>query len=217
MDTLTIAVDGLEWDSLYEDPSEPESRHKIREGKVLQIQLWTSSNRVLHHWNRSNSVNQFPYLGIVVDDQPERSIVTLRKGSNLAFFSGYAKRIVSRPRKLDPRKDSIDILVDCGIPLVIMDEVERGSPSRIVEEENQYVVGICHLWGSIAFSNSIFQAPVVGKARKITSLRVTPPSVMLDIELRPPQVLPETMVSYHARPLVKVDTVPHLTGANTDG
>ncbi len=200
-----MAVDNAEWDSLYYDPSKKGSPHRVQEGTAVEVQLWVSSKHVLWYCNGSDSQNELAYLGIDRDGALERTLTMIRNDSNLCFFSGLARRITSRVRKLDPRKQTVNILLDCGLPIVLIEEVSRNKASKYVQKEDEYLIGICPLWGSIAFSNSVFQAPVTGKVKKITPLKVIPPSTLLEIELQPSRVVPDIRISYHAKPLEKVD------------
>ncbi len=211
MKSLTVAVDNMEWDSLYEDPEKRGSPHKIREGMAIEIQLSIWPDVILHHWNIRTSGKELAYLGIDPENSiPQRELVHLRANSNLFFFSGIARRVARHTWKTDRKKQTITTLVDCGFPVVVKEIVNRGTASTYVDKEGDFLVGVCLLFGSVAFSGSPFRTPVVFKVLKITTLKVVPPATMLELEPQPPQVIPETEISYHAEDVERVELAPYL-------
>jgi hypothetical protein len=206
MTAITFAVDGPEWDSLYENPENENSPHRIHEGSSVEAQLVLWPKLILHHWNKRNSNNQLAYLGFDPEKPfAERSLVSLKAGSNLYLVSGIARQIVRRPWKTDSRKHRIDILLDCGLPLVICEDVKKSDQSTYVEKEGEFLAAICLLFGSITFSGVMIRTPIVGRVTKITPLRVVPPATILEIQLQPNQVVPESRIDYYGEKVKTVD------------
>lgn len=60
------------------------------------------------------------------------------------------------------------------------------------------------LFGSVAFSGTLFKAPIIGKVRKIAPLDAIPAATLLELELQPIHVIPEIRVSYYEKSLEEV-------------
>jgi hypothetical protein len=199
MTTITFAVDGPEWDSLYENPENHEGPHGIHEGVSIEAQLILWPKIILHHWNKHTSVDELSYLGFDPGKPPpERSLVSLKAGSNLYLVSGIARQIARRPWSTNPAKQRIDTLLDCGLPIVISEHVKGEERSTYVENEGEFLVLLCFLFGSIAFSGVMFRTPITGKVKKVGPLSIVPLAVLLEVELQRPPALPEFRVSYHS-------------------
>ncbi len=208
MTALTFAVDGPEWSSLYENPESENSLHRIHEGSSVEAQLVLWPKLILHHWNRRSSSNQLAYLGFDPERSPTaRSLISLKTGSNLYLVSGVARQIVRRPWKTDPKKHRINTLLDCGLPVVIFEDVKKTDRSAYVEKEGEFLVAICLLFGSIAFSGVIIRTPIVGRVTKITPLEIIPPATILEIQLQPSQVVPESRISYHGEQVTTTESL----------
>jgi len=207
MTRVTFAVDGPEWDSLYVNPEDEKSVHKIREGISIQVQLVLWPGLVLHHWNKSGSKHQLAYLGFDrADKDPERSILALKSHSNLYLISGVARRIAKHSWGTDPRKLRIDTLLDCSLPIVLQEDVANSKSSSFVDGEGDFLVAVCFLFGSIAFSNSMFRSPVVGKVARIAPLNIIPPATLVEVELQPGQVIPDLTISYDSEQAISTDS-----------
>ena len=199
MTTITFAVSGPEWDSLYENPENKEGPHLIREGVSIEAQLALWPNVILRHWNGQGSANELAYLGFDPEEPPpERGLIPLKAGSNLYLVSGIARQIARRPWRTDPAKQRIDTLLDCGLPIIISEDVEGEDPSTYIEKQGEFLVLLCFLFGSIAFSGVMFRTPIIGKVKRVGPLRIVPLAVLLEVELQRPPALPEFRVSYHA-------------------
>jgi hypothetical protein len=194
---LIIAVDNPEWASLYQNPEDENGPHKIREGTIIEAQLFLQPNFIVHYWNKKTSKKDLAYLGISPSNYvPERRLLNLKLGSNLYFLSGIARRVARHDWANDRTKEELNTLLDCELPLVITELVGRGKPSAFVEKESDFFLGVCHLWASIAFSPTLFRSHIVSKVKKITYLEVVPPAIMLEVEPQPSEALPETRITY---------------------
>ncbi|HEV2120019.1 MAG TPA: hypothetical protein VGS11_07965 [Candidatus Bathyarchaeia archaeon] len=198
MTTITFAVDGPEWDSLYEDPEDKNSHHRVHEGVTIEAQLNLWPNLILYHWNKRTLIDELAFLGFDPTRlTPERSIVSLKAGSNLYLVSGIARQVVRRSWATDSKKQRIYTLLDCGLPVVISEDVKESNSSAFLEREGDCLVAICLLFGSIAFSGVPFRTPVTCMVKKITPLKIVPRSTILEAELQPGQVVPTLRISYH--------------------
>jgi hypothetical protein len=206
MTSVTFAVDGPEWDSLYKNPEDKNGAHLVHEGQPIEVQLVLWPKIILRHWNKHSAANELSYLGIDLEQSPpERSLIPVRADSNLYLASGIARQIVKRSWASDPRKEHINTLFDCGLPIVISEDVKRDDPSMYVKGEGEFLVALCFLFGSIAFSGVAMRAPIIGSVTKIRPLKTIPPATILEIQLKPSQVVPESRVSYHAAQVSRVD------------
>lgn len=181
------------------NPENKNGPHRIKEGVPVEIQLSLWPKLILHHWNKRTPANPLAYLGFDPKKPvPDRAMLSLREGSNLYLVSGIARQMVKRAWKTDSRKQRINILLDCGLPVVLSEEIGKNDRSNYVEAEGDFLVAICLLFGSIAFSSAMFRTPIIGKVRRVIPMRVLPPCTLLEVEPQPGQVIPETRVSYHS-------------------
>jgi hypothetical protein len=207
MTRITFAVDGPEWDSLYLDSENEKSAHKIRDGISVQVQLVLWPGLILHHWNKSGSKHQLAYLGFDQTDKvPERNILSLKSHSNLYLISGVARRVAKHSWGTDPRKLRIDTLLGCVLPIVLQEDVAKNQSSSFVDREGDFLVAVCFLFGSIAFSDSMFHSPVVGKVARIAPLNIIPPATLVEVELQPGQVVPDLTISYDSEQSFSTDS-----------
>ncbi len=195
-------MDGWEWDSLYKNPEDRNSPHSIRLGSAIEAQLSLWPKLILRFWNKRSTRNELAYIGFDPEAPvPERGLFQLKESSNLYLVSASARKIEKRSWKDNPKNQRIDTLLDCGVPVVLSEEVGRGEASAYYENEGDSIVVICLLFASIAYSRALFRAPIIGTVRRTLPLRIVPPATLLDLELQPHLVIPETRVSYHAEPL----------------
>ncbi len=206
MSTITVAVDNLEWDSLYEHPERKDSLHKIRQGMAIEIQFMLWPDLILQHWNGKTPAKTLAYLDIDQQNSPsERKIISLKTKSNLCLFSGFARKIHRQTWKTNQSKRTIASLLDCGFPIILEENVNQESHSAYFDKEGDYIMGISLLFASVAFSGSPFRAPVVCKVVNVTPLKVVPSATLLELEPLPPLVVPETRISYHAEDVEDVE------------
>ena len=91
---ITFAVDGPEWDSLYENPENKIGPHRIHEGTSIEAQLVLWPKIIPHHWNKYSSFNQPAFLGFDPEKaMPERSLVSLKAGSYLSSVGDCARSL----------------------------------------------------------------------------------------------------------------------------
>ena len=191
---LTIAVDNSEWLDL--DP-------RVQLNTVLEIQLWISPNQLLKHWGSISPIKERQHLAIDVPGfMPDRKLTQLKQDTNLYYFSGIARRVVSR-KYFDPRwkkdKEHREVLLDCGLPLVFEEIADPSEASIYARGEGETFMGLCFLFGSISFSGTRFRTSLVVKVLGISEMDFVPPFVLLDVELMPPSAKPEIRISYHSR------------------
>jgi hypothetical protein len=155
------------------------------------------------------SARDLAYLGFDPSNSfPERSLVSLKAESNLYLVSGIARQIARRPWSTNPAKHGIHTLLDCGLPIVISENARKDESSAYLGKEGEFLVTICLLFGSVAFSGVPFRTPIIGRVKKFTPLRVIPPATLLEIELQPTRVIPELRVSYHGEQIRTTGTAP---------
>ncbi len=191
--TLTVAVDENEWLDL--DPS-------VQLNSVMEIQLRMGPNQLLNHWGSNSPAKERQQLGINVPGVvPELKLVQLRQETNLFYFAGIARRILSR-KYFDPRwqkeMESREALLDCGLPIVFEEIVEIGVPSIHVQKEGDTLMGLCYLFGSMSYSGTRFRTPLVARVIGITEMDFVPRFVLLDVELMPQATKPKIKITYHS-------------------
>ena len=192
--TLTIGVDNNEWLDLAP---------KVQLNTVIEVQLWIGSSQLLNHWGTNSPNKERQHLGInhagVI---PELKLVQLRQETNLYHFAGIARRVFLR-NYFDPTwqrdKEKYEVLLDCGLPMVFEEIVDPGEPSIHVQKDGDTFMGLCYLFGSIAFSGTRFRTSLVARVIGITEMDFVPPFVLLDVELMPPSTKPEIRVGYYSK------------------
>jgi hypothetical protein len=129
-------------------------------------------------------------------------LVQLRQETNLYHFAGVAKRVFLR-NYFDPTwqrdMERHEVLLDCGLPIVFEEIVDPGEPSIHVQKAGDTFMGLCYLFGSIAFSGTRFRTSLVARVIGITEMDFVPPFVLLDVELMPPSTKPEIRVGYYSK------------------
>lgn len=192
--TLTVAVDDSEW----QDQS-----GKVKLDTVLEVQLSTWPKAIPNHWSSRSPSREVEHLGINLQSSVnERKLVQLRAESNLYYFAGPARRMNSR-RHFDPHwqkeREMREVLLDCGLPVVFEEIGNLGEPSDYVQNEGEFLMGLCFLFGSISYSGTLFRTPLVARVVGITEMNFVPPFVLLDIVLLPPSTKSEIKVGYHSK------------------
>jgi hypothetical protein len=192
--TLTIGVDDSEWLDLAP---------KVQLNTVLEIQLWIGPNQLLNHWGSNSPNKERQHLGINLPGvNPDLKLLQLRQETNLYHFAGIARRVLSR-KYFDAiwqkDKEVREVLLDCGLPIVFEEIVDPGEPSIQVQKDGDQFVGVCYLFGSIAFSGTRFRTSLVAKVIGVTEMDFVPRFVLLDVELMPPSTNPQIRVGYHSK------------------
>ena len=193
--TLTIAVDNGEWLDLAP---------KVQLNTVIEIQLWIGPNQLLIHWGSRSSNKERQHLEINISGfVPELKLVQLRQGTNLYFFAGIARRVLSPKKYFDPTwqgdKEKREVLLDCGLPIVFEELGDPNVPSIHVQKDGESFMGVCFLFGSVAFSGTRFRTSLVARVIGITEMEFVPPFVLLDVELMPPSTKPEIRIGYYSK------------------
>ena|SRR5437667_8098562 len=87
---ITFAVDGPEWDSLYENPENKIGPHRIHEGTSIEAQLVLWPKIIPYHWNKYSSFNQPAFWDLIQRRPcPKEASFPLRRG-HIYLVSGIA-------------------------------------------------------------------------------------------------------------------------------
>jgi hypothetical protein len=190
---LTVAVDHNEWQDLS---------GRVQLNTVLEVQLSTWPKAIPNYWSSRSPGRKIEYLGINLRGSVnERKLVQLKADSNLYYFSGPARRMNSRKyfdSHWQKEREKREVLLDCGIPVVFEEVSNPGEPSHYVQNEGEFLMGLCFLWGSISYSGTLYRTPLVSRVVGITEMDFVPPFVLLDILMMPQSTKPEIRVSYHS-------------------
>jgi len=200
-DTVTFAVEGWEWDSLYKNPEDPQSPHPVTEGSVIEAQLSIWPKLIFQHWNKHSQTDELAYLdlGLIPDTKaPQKGMFRVKEASNLYLISGVTRGIRNYKSQNKRNRYRVNTLLDCGLPLILSEELT----SQYVDTEGDFLVAIGLLYGYIKYSPDLFRVPVTGKVTRMTPLSITPRAVLIQMSLQPSVVVPDMRVSYH-----NVDTV----------
>jgi hypothetical protein len=205
-DRLTVAVGNEEWDSFYTWPGPERGPHKVNIGTLMQLQLGASPGTIIAHWNQQSPKKDLVYLALDSNGRTIRKgLIQVMPDSNLYFFSGVVRRIHRRVWKSDEKKETIETLLDCSVPLVVSEIVAQGERSGYVQNEGDFLIGLCWLFGSVAFSGSHFRAPMTVKVEEITALHLVPSQTLIECELQSLDKKPTITIAYHATPLEDID------------
>jgi hypothetical protein len=205
MHTFAFAIDEWEWDSLH--TGFLKARKGIHEGDIIEAQLGIWPDVILHYWNANTERDKLGFLGTEFRNSPPKQLLKrLNDNSNLYLISATVKQIERRAWKAQPEKETINSLLDCGVPIVLNEDVKKGETSRYVSKAGDLVVAICLLFGSIIDSPSFIQTPISCKVKHVTNLNTIPQAKLFEVELQPSEVTPLTRVSYDPPLTVRAPT-----------
>ncbi|OLB69798.1 hypothetical protein AUI06_08225 [archaeon 13_2_20CM_2_52_21] len=188
MESIYFTVDGWQWDELYENTEDRTSPHPIHEGTNIKVQLQIWPRITLSLWTDRNldELQELDRLGLTTTP-PQHSVSSLRRDSSLCLLSGVVRETRKFSWSNDPNKQTIDTLLDCGIPVVLSEETKKGETGSYPNQTGDFIAAICFLYGALTHSPSLFESPIICKVQTIKELpNVTADRILLGAE---PQTL----------------------------
>lgn len=200
---FTVAIDDWDWESFG---------HRIMIGSIVELQLSIS---VFKFWLKKYSaaldketaherqrewlidLTKEPMLDLGRESDPVKRIIQPLR-ANLSYFEGVITGITRKASKVEEKVDRVNILLDCGVQVVVEALIGKNDPSPLgVSSVGDEIVGICGLLGSLSYSSSPFKVPVKMKVIDINSFeRRRPEMALLTVEIAPQDAIPDTKVSY---------------------
>ena len=184
--SVTFSVEGWQWDELYENTEDRSSRHPIQVGVNIKVQLHIWPKLILRAWNNVNpeSLKELAYLGFA-SVPSDRCVKQLRQDSSLCLISGISQKIRRVTWRADSHRQAVNTLLDCGIPIVLTEDVETRKPSGFVNKEGDHVIAISFLFGDLTHSTSLFDSPVVSRVQSIGERLNLAEAILLTAEPQP--------------------------------
>jgi hypothetical protein len=208
---LTTAIYDWDWDSLriLGDHAKVLG-HRIKIGSIVELQLSVAPVSVFKFWIRKADrqpewiIDPSYEASLMLDLGPKsgpvrRIIQPLRPQTNLAYFEGVVIEVARKASKSDER-EIVNILLDCGVPVVVESLVDKGDSSPLlgVSAGNE-IIGIFGLMGSLSSSPALFKAPIIAKVLGIKSFEGgRPPIVLLTVEVGSWDAVPVAHIHYYA-------------------
>ncbi len=202
---VTLTVDGSDWDSRQAyGPSGNIIGNQVGIGSVVELQLTALCRETILYDQTSRNgrvagriieARRRLALDPAVGDKGQ-FLVPLGTRSTLVCFQGHVKTVRRASFELEGSKDYVNALVDCGVPIVLEDQVSSRRASVLSALKEQEILGICMLWGWVSSPDTIFEAPVKAKVLSVNRLNNPSGDVLLTIDPRPPTVQAERWLGY---------------------
>jgi len=212
---FTVAIQDWDWESLqvFGDHGKVLG-HRIKIGSIIELQLsmdpfklWIKRGDMQRGWLIDLSYEASLDLG--PKSEPVRRIIQpLKSHTNLAYFEGVVTRLARRASKSDGTKAIANILIDCGVQLVVEVVVGTRDPLPLGGVSGgDEIIGICGLLGSLSSSRSLFRVPINVKVMDIRPFEDRPKMILLTAETVPQDAIPEIKIDYYALPSPSAEPV----------